>query len=303
MLYHYLITGNDHSRKAFLQLTEWVRNFYEGSGTLLGVILSIKNRNQPGSKNILTGKYPLDRGTANYINALLDKFLLTQEPNSLYHVEHIITNTVHPLDKIDTRNLGDVEVSWFYTVFFQSVCRYLQTKEELSALDPSFYYARDSLLHYADWMVENEYPYLQKPEILEFPNHTWTAQDIRKVNILLFAQYYSPSGASAYSAKARELYGYIVENLSQEKTRSYTRILAILMQNHGAIAYFDKLDQKPDFKPIQDYHPLRKNTSFVVIKNALLAIISAIKTFSLRRELLWLSHRSSTIAKFLIEKP
>lgn len=299
LLYHFLITGNDSSRKAVLQLADWVTRVFEGSGTLFGTLLSIKNRNQVGIKNILTGKYPLDRGTGNYVNALLDKFILTQEQTTLTQIEHIIKNTVHPLDDIDTRDLGNAELSWHYTVFFQSLCRYLLTKQEMSAYDDQFYYARDSLLHYAEWMLENEYPYLEKPEILEFPNHTWTAQDIRKVNILLFAYYYSPDNLSAYSDKARELCNYIAENLSSDKTRTYTRILAILMQNHGAVAFFDNLDKKIKFMPVNSYPPLKKHYQFIVAANFFTAIAKATKNFSLKRELLWLSHRSDTIAKLI----
>ena len=297
LLYHFLITGEPSSKKAVLQLANWITNVYEGSVTLLDILLSIKNRNRIGFKNISTGKYPLDRGTGNYINTLLDKFVLTQQQDTLYQIEHIIKNTVHPLDDLKDRDLGNAEIRWFYTVFLQSVCRYLQTKEELSALDGTFYYARDSLLHYADWMLENEYPYLEKPEILEFPNHTWTAQDIRKVNILLFASYYSPSTSSAYSAKATKLYNYITDNLSSEKTRTYTRILSILMQNHGAVAYFNNLNKDVKFKAIRRYPPLKKHNQLKAIRNITVAIFNAIKHFSPKQELLWLSHRSEKIAK------
>jgi len=303
LLYHFLMTGDDLSKKAILQLTDWVTKFYEGSGTLLDVLLSIKNRNRTGFKNISTGKYSLDRGIGNYINSLLDKFMLTQEQTTLYQVEHIIKNTVHPLDDIKSKDLGNVELNWYYTVFLQSMCRYLQTKEELSNFDDSFYYARDSLLHYADWMVENEYPYLQKPEILEFPNHTWTAQDIRKVNILLFAQYYTPNISSAYSEKARNLYSYMTNNLSNEKTRTYTRILTILMQNHGLITFFDNLDKDVKFKAIKNYKPLKKHNIFQAIWNMITALVNAIKNFSLKQELLWLARHSDTIAKLVRVKP
>jgi len=303
LLYYFLITGNESSKKAVLQLTDWVTKVYEGTGTLSGILLSIKNRNQTGLKNISTGKYPLDRGTGNYINALLDKFILTQEQTTLYQIEHIIKNTVHPLDNIKTRDLGDAELNWFYTVFFQAVCRYLQTKEELSALDDPFYYARDSLLHYADWMLENEYPYLEKPEILEFPNHTWTAQDIRKVNIMLFASYYSPNTSSAYSAKAKQLYKYITDNLPAEKTRTYTRILAILMQNHGAVAFFDNLKRDTQFKAIRRYNPLKKHNQFKATWNITTTLLNAIRHFSLKQELLWLSYRFDSIAKLIKVRP
>ena len=299
LLYHFLMTGNHSSKKAVFQLADWITRVYEGSETLLGVLLSIKNRNQIGFKNISTGKYPLDRGTGNYINTLLDKFMITQQQTTLLQVEFIIKNTVHPLDDLKERDLGNAEIRWFYTVFLQSVCRYLQTKEELSALDEPFYYARDSLLHYADWMLVNEYPYLEKPDILEFPNHTWTAQDIRKVNILLFASYYLPSTSSTYSAKTRKLYNYITDNLSSEKTRAYTRILAILMQNHGAVTYFRNLEKGVRFEAIRQYTPLKKQNQFKTIWNITIAFFNAIKHLSPKQELLWLSHRSDIIAKLL----
>ena len=299
LLYHYLLTGNEASRETVLQLTDWVTKVYEGSGTLLSVLLSVKNKNQAGSKNISTGKYPLDRGTGNYINALLDKFTLTQEQTILRQVEHIIQNTIHPLDDIAERNLDDAELSWFYTVFLQSLCRYLQTKEEIPSLDNAFYYARDSLLHYADWMVTHEYPYLEKPEILEFPNQTWTAQDLRKVNILLFARYYSPASLSTYSDKAEELYRYITGNLANNSSRSYTRILAILMQNHGAVAYFSNRGRDMEFGPVRTYQPPGKCSRLQAIKNIVAALLDAMKSFSPKKELRWLSHRSDTVASLL----
>ena len=42
-------------------------------------------------------------------------------------------------------------------------------------------------------MAENEYPFLEKPEKLEYHNETWAAQDIRKCNVLLFASKYDDS--------------------------------------------------------------------------------------------------------------
>ena len=303
LLYHYLITGDDSSRKAVLQLTDWVTNVYEGSGTVLEVLLAIKNRYRIDLVNITTGKYPLDRGTANYMQALLDKFTLTQKHSTLHQIEHIIKNTVHPLDDLETRDLNNVEICWFYTVFFQSLCRYLQTKEELSELDDDFYYARDSLLHYADWMVANEYPYLEKPDILEFPNHTWTAQDIRKVNILLFSAYYSPDSSTSYSEKANKIYTYITDNLASEKTRTHTRILAILMQNHGAVTYFNNLHEDIKFNTVKTYTPPKKHTQLKTIWNIFRAFIRAIRHFSFKQELRWLARRSDTIARLIRFQP
>ena len=303
LLYHFLLTGDESSRRAVISLSDWVTKFYEGSGTLLDVLLSIKNRNRPGFKSVSTGKYSIDRGVGNYINSLLDRFILTQEQTILYRVENIITNTIHPLDDVASKAFGDVEDNWFYTVFFQALCRYLQTKEELSDLDDTFYYVRDSLLQYADWMTANEYPYLQKPEILEFPNHTWTAQDLRKVNILLFAHYYSSGTSSNYLAAARQLYGYITEHLPTEETRTYTRILSILMQNHGAISFFDKPDRHVEFKAVRKDRPYIEPSKFKAAVNITAALAKAIKNFSPGQELLWLSRRSDKIAKLIKARP
>jgi len=297
------LTGNKASKKAVFQLTEWITKVYEGSGTLFDVLLSLKNKNRVDLKNILTGKYPLDRGIGNYIFALLDTYVLTQQQSTLYQIEDIIKNTVHPLDDLDERELDNIEISWFYTVFFQAVCRYLQTKEENADLNDEFYYARDSLLHYANWMIKHEYPYLEKPEILEFPNHTWSAQDIRKVNILLFARYYSNELSDAYSKKADEIYAYITDSLSSEKTRTYTRILAILMQNHGVTTYFKNKTKETHFKALGEYTPLKKHNKFFAVWNISKAILKALKHFSLKQELLWLSRRSNAIAKLLRSHP
>jgi len=40
------------------------------------------------------------------------------------------------------------------------------------------------LLHYGRWMAEHEYPYLDRPEKLQYPNETWAAQDLRKAVVL-----------------------------------------------------------------------------------------------------------------------
>jgi hypothetical protein len=231
LLYHYLLTGDASSREALHGLCNWIERVYEGSGTLIEVALAVKNRNHPGLKNRLSGRYPLDRGVANYIQALLDSFTLNRDHRTIQQVGQIIRNTVHPDDNVDQRDLKNVEERWFYTVFLQSLCRYLRTKADINAYDDDFMYARDSLLRYADWMVLNEQPYLSKPDILEFPNQTWNAQDLRKVNVLYTAAYWAHDGNAAYAIKATALLDYVMSALRDEPSRQYTRILSLLMQN------------------------------------------------------------------------
>ncbi len=254
LAYHYLLTGAEDSKQAVLTLADWISHFYEGTGTCLELLLAVKNRNLPGLKDHLNGQYPLDRGTANYVIALLDCYQLTQEQDYLLRVEHIIRNTIHPADEISERNLADVEESWFYTVFLQAVCRYLQIKEAESSLDDAFYYARDALLHYADWMLDHESPYLDKPEILEFPNEAWTAQEPRKTHVLAAAFYYSPDHKQAYLNKAKFFQQYVVDRLSTSAEASYTRTLVLLMQNQGVLEYYASLKQSAaSIKPPQHW--------------------------------------------------
>ena len=303
LLYHFLLTGDESSKRAVFQLTKWISNYYDGSGTIFNFLVFLKNKNRHDIKNIKTGKYPLDRGTGNYINSLLDSFTLTQKKSTIFQIENIIKKTVHPLDNIETRDLKNVEKSWFYTVFLQSLCRYLTVKEELSEFDEAFYYARDSLLHYADWMAVYEYPYLEKPDILEFPNHTWTAQDLRKVNILRLAANYSPKEQLNYLTKAAEIYSNIVKTLSNEKTTTYTRILAILMQNHGTIIDDKHCSTRFNYENIRSYQPMKPATTTTALINIGVVLFQTISHFSLKREFIWLFRRSEKLAKIFGYRP
>ena len=67
------------------------------------------------------------------------------------------------------RGLADVETSWSYTVFLQSVIHYLSLKEQIGQTsDASYGYAKGTFVNYAQWMLDNEYPYLDKPGIHDF---------------------------------------------------------------------------------------------------------------------------------------
>lgn len=260
LTFHYFLTGDEDSRLAVLSLANWITHVYEGTGTCLELLLAFKNRHVPGLKNPFSGQYPFDRGTANYVIALLDCYQLNQDQEYLLRVEHIISNTVHPTDNINMRNLSDNDSCWFYTVFLQAICRYLQVKENNGTFDDAFYYARDALMHYADWMLANEHPYLDQPEKLEFPNDTWTAQELRKTHVLAAAFYYSPVNKQAYLDKAKYFQDYVVTHLSASPELSYTRILALLMQNHGALEYYASQQKTADFDerrqdwPKANYH-------------------------------------------------
>jgi hypothetical protein len=252
---HYCLTGNQSSKDAVLTLCNWITQVYEGSNTCLELLLAFKNRHVTGYKNHFTGQYPLDRGIANYVNALLDSFELTQQPDYLTQVQNILTNTMHPDEDLTLRGLQDVEGTWFYTVLLQALCRYLQVKESIKEFDQHFYYCRDCLLNFADWMLINEYPYLEKPDILEYPNDTWTAQDLRKAHVLAAANYYSPNKKNQYLIKAQFFQQYVADKLNIADTKTYTRILVLVMQNQGALEFFQTKQPSITFAATRNWPP------------------------------------------------
>jgi len=302
LMLHYYLTGDKTSKQAVLQLSRWITNYYEGSGTLTDFLLSIKNKKRIDIKSVFTGKYPLDRGTGHYIITLIDAFELTGKQSYLDDASLIIKNTVHPKDNIEERHLDNIEMCWFYTVFFQAVYRYLFTKQNNKQLDVSFNYALNSLLHYANWMSEHEKPYLNTPEALEYPNHTWAAQDIRKANVLYMASYFTHDQVikNKFKTKADELYHYVINTFDQEPTRSFTRILSILMQNHGIKSFVDNalIDTFPEKTP---QNHITDNVKRSQKKNLLSAFFTTLSNTSALNELTWLRRRSSSINNFFIK--
>src|SRR5712691_2030628 len=91
-------------------------------------------------------------------------------------------------------------------------------------------YARQSLLHYARWMAANEYPYLEKPEKLEFPTETWAAQDIRKSDVFYLAALHA-AGAERdmLVERARYFHRTSIETLQEMSTRAFARPVAVLL--------------------------------------------------------------------------
>lgn len=296
---HYLLTGNENSKKAVLQLADWIIFSFEGSNSFLAKLFAIKQSGNHGVKDHILEQYPMDRGTGHYIIALLDAYDLTQKQDYLVRAFKIIANTFHPNDDISLRNFDNIETTWFYTVFLQSVGRFLLIKEQVSQLDNDFYYARDAMLHYASWMAKNELPYLEQTEKLEFPNTTWAGQDLRKVGIFYMANYYSPIKNEMYLEKAAYFHQHIVNTLENDSSNQYTRILALLMQNIGFAHFYQYTSSQNEFENFKEYTaPVRKN-KWVKISVLLMKELSRL---SLKNELKWLSLRSAKVAKLVGNK-
>ena len=140
---------------------------------------------------------------------------------------------VHPADDIEARNLLDTERRWSYTAFFQALGSYLGDKAERREFDAMYAYARASLLHYARWMAEHEYPYLEKPERLEYPTETWAAQDLRKSDVFyLAAAETSGEERTRFAERGAFFARTSLRTLESMPTRRLTRPVVLLL-SHG----------------------------------------------------------------------
>jgi len=238
--YYYFMTGDEVYKDAVLQLTHWITRVFEGSETLIERVFLFKSKELSLLKRLISGetlqryKYPFTRGTGNYITSLIDAYSLTRDRHYLLTVEKVIQQSMHPRDNISLRKLDQIESSWSYLVYLQAVCKYLDLKISLQEMDDACLYAKDALLHYVNWMLENESPFLQNSENIEnveYPNHTWTAQDLRKANLFYAASLYSEDKKERYLEAAKFYVRFVEETLAGEETRSYSRILILLMQN------------------------------------------------------------------------
>ena len=238
--YYYFMTGDEIYKDAALQLANWMRCVFEGSGTVIERVFQFKSKELPILKRLIAGetvqryKYPFTRATGNYITSLIDAFSLTGERHYLLTVESVIRQSMHPLDDISLRNLDRIESNWSYLVYLQAVCKYLDLKMNLQEMDEACLYAKDGLLHYVDWMLENESPFLENSENMEnveYPNHTWTAQDLRKANLFYIASLYNEGKKARYLEAAHSYVQFVEDTLENEETRYYSRILILLMQN------------------------------------------------------------------------
>lgn len=301
LLYHHWITGHQASADAVLELAGWIRESMEGQRGLLEQILRFKKQDLPCIKAKLQGKalpehtYPFTRATGNYLNTLLDAWLLTNDHNWLRLAENVIRQTLHPNDDISQRNLLDVETGWSYLVLMNSLARYLLIKEHQGHRDDPYVYARHAFNRYTRWILANERPFLADTSSLEFPNHTWTAQDVRKAMLLYIAVWTDAEKSATYRDKAEESLTCSLENLKSNREASFARILAILMQNHGPHLLFENPGLVSPIPPlpkkIGDRSP---NLTWSKLATRMFRrMVTGLITFRPRREKAWLTARVS----------
>jgi len=297
----YWLFGDKEAKAKVAQLCNWIRNCYDGSGSIAERtfrLLTIDFK-----QNVLTNigikapgyKYPLDRGTGNFLIALIDHYDLCEAPKLLKEMGQVIKQTIHPLEDINLRRLDDHENTWFYTVFLQAIVRYLLLKESRHNIDDDYWFARHAFMHYCHWMVDNECFYLDHPEQLEFPNDTWCAQELRKANLFYYAYYFSKDNDSHYIEQAEKFYKYVTNHLNKSTEANNTRILSILMQNNGVQQKFKTKPTSPISYKIKKYNDApvfsRRGIIFTYIKDMLTLLLN----FSPQSEWSWLTQRLSRI--------
>ncbi|MFT5283128.1 MAG: hypothetical protein ACI94Z_001963 [Yoonia sp.] len=319
---YYLMTGDERAKQATLGLGQWMRNIYEGDGTLLGLILRAKNANNitlafmnkllPGKgtgivRNLFTNEYPLDRGTGNYVNVLLDCFETTLQKSYFEQAQYVILNTISENDNINARNFEDVENSWYYVVFLQAVAKYLAiVGQQISVASSQFVNLHkvlaihNAFIHYVNYMAKHEQHYLANTAILEYPNDTWTGQDLRKVHVLLCG--YELTHNPQMLSKAKQLTDVVYPALLASKEVTYTRIQALIMQN-----YVSQESISGSFKDLQvilkqhSQHAAEQGsvTTLNINKSYLSRFVIFVKAYSIKNEIDMLCVRIPAVKKVL----
>ena len=222
---------------------------------------------------------------------------MSADDKYLNYAELLIRNCVSPEDDLKTMNLLDAETRWMYTIFLQSLGKYIDVKKESGHFDTYYWYAKTAFLKYASWMLENEYPYLDKPEILEFPNETWAAQDIRKSDILAHAAFYSPDPLSQrLLEKSRFFFEECINRLNDFENRELTRPVAILMTNGMVhMEMFSEFNRKEEEISLVDINYSLQETDLKLQKNSMwdqfCRLIEIVQQLSFKKELRWIKQR------------
>lgn len=228
LLMYYFLWGDERAKEAVLGLANWVLAMEDGSRTPWFML-------DDGPTGLATNTSAIEyhgpgRGAANSINALIDAFLVSGQYNYLEAAECLIRRTVHPDDDIESLNLRDAETRWSYTMYLESLAKFIRVKAMFNLVDEMYSYAIDSLLHYARWMAENEELYLQNPQKLKYPTEAWAAQEFRKATVLYCAAAVSEGvEQTTFREKARWFEGKAWEELLGFERPHNARVAAITM--------------------------------------------------------------------------
>ena len=244
LTYVYYLTGASWAKEAVIELADWVLRMDDGRRTMFRWLTRADTGLASSTRSTLY--HGPGRGAGNSIVAMLNAFRLTGQRPYLQKAEALLRRCIHPRDDIAARDLLDAENRWSYTVFLQAVGRYLDDKATLGELDATYAYAKASLIAYARWMTDNEYPHLEQPEKLEYPTETWAAQDMRKCDVFLYAMRHSDEpDRSRFRERAEFFYRASLDWLSRFPTRTLARPLVLLLSYGFMYAAADTLEAAP----------------------------------------------------------
>jgi len=200
LLHYHFLTGNCEARESVLSLADWVIQMDDGRKTIFG--LFDDGPTGAASATVFEDFHGPGRGAGNSVNALLDAWVLTGSEHYLLKAEDLIRRCVHPSQNPGELHLLDAEGHWSYTVFLNSLGRYLLAKRDAELFDDMYCYARDVMKTYGRWMAVHERRTLDHPEQLQYPTEAWAAHDFRKANVLRIAA--SCADDAAQAATMRE---------------------------------------------------------------------------------------------------
>jgi hypothetical protein len=226
----YYLTGNTLFKNTVVGLADWVINMDDGAKTIFRFV----DRGYTGlaTRTLTDDFHGAGRGAGNSLNALLDADELTGEEKYFKKAEEIIKRAVHPKDNLKEIDLFNAEDRWFYLMFLESLQKYLARKTEKNQLDYMFHYARQSLLHYVRWMLENEKPYREQKDRILIWTETWPAHDMRKSFVFANAAKYAESSEERinFLMKAEYFYYDCISDIINYPTRNFTRPVVILLR-------------------------------------------------------------------------
>ena len=227
MMLAYFLTGDPRFRQTVVGLADYILNCEDPSKTVFRWL----SREYTGlATDSQAGYHGPGRASANSVNALLDGFRLTGDRKYLDFAEMLIRRVVSPSQNLESLNLLNAELRWFYTMFLQALGRYLDAKVELGEFDHMFGYARLSLMHYVQWMAANERPILDTPEKLQYPTETWAAQDLRKIEVFQYAAKYTGGPSrELFLERAAWFFETSLNKLDTFPTKSFCRPVVLLM--------------------------------------------------------------------------
>jgi uncharacterized SAM-binding protein YcdF (DUF218 family) len=226
LMLHYFLTGDEASRQTVIDAAAFIIDIDDGRKSRFRWI----DRGDTGAAALSApGYYGPGRSAANSLESLMNAYRLSGDARFIDYANKLIRRVIHPHDDIGARGLDAPDQRWFYTMFLQALGKYLHDKVASDELDEMYGYARASVLHYARWMAEHEYPYLDKPEKLQFPTETWAAHETRKSDVFYLAARFATEGERArFLERGAFFFRAAIDTLQRMPTRSLARPVIIL---------------------------------------------------------------------------